>query len=812
MTAIETIVPSMEQQTVSVHLVDEEKHFAKHLEDYVKKCYVGDSDQDNGLNYHIVSVFGSQSTGKSTLLNKLFGTQFDVMDEEKRQQTTKGIWFSHANYIASAESETIDKKKNDKNIFVLDVEGVDGRERADDKDFERKSALFALATSEILIVNIFEHQVGLYQGANMELLKTVMEVNLSLFHKQKQKCLLLFVIRDFTGMTPLSNLGTSLESDMNKIWADLNKPEECTHSKLEDFFDLSFFAITHKYYQADQFELNIKQLGDKFSDESLFANYKYHRQIPIDAWSMYSEKVWDQIEDNKDLDLPTQQILVSKFKCNEILNSIFDNEFLPQFSEIEDPYQDPVQSCEIYRRLRSQCLAGYDSQASRYKSAVYKDIRDDLRDKIDFKLKDFQSKVLASLSQEMLSTLENSFPALKKKSAGKSFEEILSCVIAETIDEFRVQIKESYLLVDESEQNITFDENIKSHLEDLELKLESFSLALKQKEANIINNKLSKKFQGSIKNFIVQELSQPSINSWDEILSKFESLQEKLLKVYKNGSSYDFKLGLTEDENDNLHLKIQRSFWNKFDMVIHDFINDDTVSRILRTVFEDKFKYDGKGLPVIWKDFNQLDSQFNESIEAAVELLPILSSIKLTNGKLVEKPKFAVTDAINGDFDSDDGSSDEEDSDLETDDTGKVNRFATLLTVKQQAKIRQRFKKESDAIYLDGKRSMVANKTSIPAFMYVLLILLGWNEFMAVLRNPFLFILAIITATGLYFAYNAQMLGPMLSVGNAMFSQARVVTKQRLRDLLIDEDENVPMKSPSTSKAESIESYELQDM
>jgi hypothetical protein len=34
-----------------------------------------------------------------------------------------------------------------------------------------KSALFALATSEVLIVNIWEHQVGLYQGANMGLLK-----------------------------------------------------------------------------------------------------------------------------------------------------------------------------------------------------------------------------------------------------------------------------------------------------------------------------------------------------------------------------------------------------------------------------------------------------------------------------------------------------------------------------------------------------------------------------------------------------------------------------------------------------------------
>jgi hypothetical protein len=63
--------------------------------------------RDAGFAYNIVAVFGSQSTGKSefaasgimlqpnairpgTLLNRLFGTNFDVMDESHRQQTTKG--------------------------------------------------------------------------------------------------------------------------------------------------------------------------------------------------------------------------------------------------------------------------------------------------------------------------------------------------------------------------------------------------------------------------------------------------------------------------------------------------------------------------------------------------------------------------------------------------------------------------------------------------------------------------------------------------------------------------------------------------
>ena len=102
------------------------------------------------------------------------------MSEQERRQTTKGIWMSK-NKRGGTESGMAD------NILVMDVEGTDGRERVEDQDFERKSALFALATSEVLIVNIWEHQVGLYQGANMGLLKTVFEVNLQLFVKDS-KC------------------------------------------------------------------------------------------------------------------------------------------------------------------------------------------------------------------------------------------------------------------------------------------------------------------------------------------------------------------------------------------------------------------------------------------------------------------------------------------------------------------------------------------------------------------------------------------------------------------------------------------------
>ena len=70
------------------------------------------------------------------------------MGAQNRRQTTKGIWLARA---------------KESSVLVMDVEGTDGRERGEDQDFERKSALFSMATAEVILLNLWEHQIGLYQ-------------------------------------------------------------------------------------------------------------------------------------------------------------------------------------------------------------------------------------------------------------------------------------------------------------------------------------------------------------------------------------------------------------------------------------------------------------------------------------------------------------------------------------------------------------------------------------------------------------------------------------------------------------------------
>ena len=70
---------------------------------------------ERGTDYRTVAVIGCQSSGKSTLLNLLFDTTFEVMNEERgRQQTTKGIWMN---------------RNGDGSLLVFDIEGTDSEDR-----------------------------------------------------------------------------------------------------------------------------------------------------------------------------------------------------------------------------------------------------------------------------------------------------------------------------------------------------------------------------------------------------------------------------------------------------------------------------------------------------------------------------------------------------------------------------------------------------------------------------------------------------------------------------------------------------------
>ncbi|KAK6997085.1 protein SEY1 [Favolaschia claudopus] len=726
-----------------LQVINDEKKFTPDLGEQIEKWGLLDA----GFGYNIVAVFGSQSTGKSTLLNRLFGTSFDVMDETKRQQTTKGIWMCRG---------------KDMDIMVMDVEGTDGRERGEDQDFERKSALFSLASSEVLIINLWEHQVGLYQGANMGLLKTVFEVNLGLFGKNTTngRTLLFFVIRDHIGVTPLANLQATLTTDLNRIWESLSKPPELQDRQLSDYFDLAFTTLPHKILAADKFEAEVLNLRARFvnkdSSDFLFKP-AYHKRIPADGVAFYMENIWEQVQSNKDLDLPTQQELLAQFRCDEISTVA-----LAEFNEQAKSQRRPVEAGRVVdglggmmRAWRSDALTRYDRDASRYHQGVYKRKRADLVAALDAtlsplflgQLKNLHKTCLVAFKKEMLDGLHGE---------GYSFADVVSTARERCLGRFEAGAKEA--LVEETDW--TWEDEMVS----LKEEVKSVADQCRKDETKKMVNLIERNFKKSIAEPVELALNKAAPDMWDNILRTFKQTLDKAESSYlTKATSFD----CTDEENAASLAALRRRAWQ----ALRDKIDEQTAEPVilgkLRGHFEERFRYDETGVPRVWKPEDDIDGTFKKAKDDTLDLIPLYSKIQPVDSSLeyvLPADSIAVpSDSLLGeDFD-----------------------FAATLVVFTETRaleLTQKFRREADAYYVEAKRSTVASIAQIPYWMYGVLVVLGWNEAMAVLFNPLYFAFLLIIVATAYAVVRLGLVGPLFQITRTVGNEVQRQASSRLRE------------------------------
>ncbi|EGW32675.1 uncharacterized protein SPAPADRAFT_72037 [Spathaspora passalidarum NRRL Y-27907] len=770
----------------AIQIIDEHKQFNPSILNYVEATA---SNTSIGNNYHIISVFGSQSTGKSTLLNRLFHTNFDVMDEtQRRQQTTKGIWMAHSPRVTITDGE---HERPQSDIFVMDVEGTDGREHGEDKDFERKAALFAIATSEILIINIWETQVGLYQGANLGLLKTVFEVNLSLFGKSKldkkndndHRILLLIVIRDYAGITPVENLADTVTEDLKKMWNDLAKPADMTELKFSDFFDIDFHTLNHKLFQPEQFSAGIARLGDRLIVKDDLFKAEYHHNIPIDGWTMYAENCWERIENNKDLDLPMEQILVAKFRCDEIIKEVVD-EFKLKFNELfgNKEFTDFEELGKVMSDLYDDSVENFDQSASRYNKSVYEEKKYELCEKLHVYYKQLFEKQSQKLISDTLSKFQKDLISLKGKNF-KSKSEELSKDVCEL-----VATSLGYISLN---GDIPVNESISS----FDAEVDNIVSKQRATELNSIVNKSVKKLSSGISKAVQQELANADDETWDRILAAF-----KKLSVLP-----EFDLGTTDEQNKTAQETFKFKSWSQFHDTLSKLISKDKLLIILQDRFDDKFRYDSNGIPKLYFNERDLEDSFQVAKMHAVSIVPILSLAKLSNDSEilpeVDIFDYDLREKYLGESAHDDDDDDEEDE--------EHTCFAEIMSEGEKAELLAKFKKEIDAKFVENKRAIVQSVTQIPYYIYIIILVLGWNEFLAVIRNPLFFALCLVFGSALYAMYTMNLLKPAMIVAQRMTDEVIVLAKEKLRQVLIDEP---PLPSRVATKEEITEEIELDDL
>lgn len=117
---------------------------------------------------------------------------------------------------------------------------------------ERTTSLFALVMADVLIINMWFHDVGRSAASNYEILKDIFKVNMKLFDQKAAKKLL-FLIRDFERKgNNEERTRLTLESDIKRIWKQ-SMPEKFKSADPEDFFKFEFIMLPHPRYEEDNF-------------------------------------------------------------------------------------------------------------------------------------------------------------------------------------------------------------------------------------------------------------------------------------------------------------------------------------------------------------------------------------------------------------------------------------------------------------------------------------------------------------------------------------------------------------------------------
>lgn len=671
-----------------------------------------------GLSYAVVAIMGPQSSGKSTLLNHLFHTSFREMDAYKgRAQTTKGIWIAKC---VGIEPFTI----------VMDLEGTDGRERGeDDTVFEKQSALFALAVSDIVLINMWCHDIGREHAANIPLLKTVFQVMLRLFSPRKTT--LLFVIRDKT-KTPIERLEPLLREDIQKIWDSVPKPQTHKNTPLSEFFNIEITALSSYEEKEEKFKEEVAQLRQRFFHSICPGGIAGDRRavVPASGFSFSAQQMWKVIKENKDLDLPTHKIMVATVRCEEIANEKLcrltsDKGWL----ELEVAVQaGPVSG---FGKKLSSILEMYFSEYD--KETVYYDegVRNTKREELELNALHFVHPVYTTMLGHLRFKALESFKARLEQSLHKRegfAASVRSCTRS-------CMLEFDHGCADAAITQANWDAS--KVREKLCHDIDAHALSVRSAKLSNIIATYEKRLTLALTEPVESLLEAGRTDTWASI--------RKLLKRETDVAVSEFLTTIAGFELDQTTVDAMVQNLRDYARNLVKKKAREEAGKVLihmKDKFSTVFNHDNDLMPRVWTGKEDIRAITKNARSVSLKLLSVMAAIRLD-----EKPDKIENVLFSSLMDgavavpSSQGRSIKASTDrLASSTWEKVSPMDTLITPVQCKSLWRQFKEETGYTVTQAISAQEAHRRSNnwlpPPWAIMAMIVLGFNEFMLLLRNP----------------------------------------------------------------------------
>ncbi|BFG28353.1 hypothetical protein CerSpe_146270 [Prunus speciosa] len=703
----------MEEDCCATQLIYRDGEFnSSGLDRFVKEVKLAEC----GLSYAVVAIMGPQSSGKSTLLNHLFHTKFREMDAYSgRSQTTKGIWIAKC---VGIEPCTI----------AMDLEGTDGRERGeDDTTFEKQSALFALAVSDIVLINMWCHDIGREQAANKPLLKTVFQVMMRLFSPRKTT--LLFVIRDKT-KTPFEYLEPVLREDIQKIWDGVPKPQAHKSTPFSDFFSVEVVALPSCEEKEEKFKEEVAQLRQRFFHSISPGGLSGDRRgvVPATGFSFSARQIWKVIKENKDLDLPAHKVMVATVRCEEIANQkfnqlVYDEDWLA----LEEAVQTgPVQG--FGKRLSSilcTYLSEYDMEAIYFDEGV----GNSKRQLLESKALDFVYPAYTTMMGHLRSKALEDFKVRLEQSLNRG---------GEFASSVRTSTQSSMLEFDKGCADAAIqlaDWDASRVREKLKRDIDAHASSIRSAKLSELNINYEKQLSASLTGPVEALLETGGKDTWTST--------RKLLNHETEVAVSEFSAAVAGFELDkDTSTKMMQNLRDYARNVVEKKAREEAANIMIhmKDRFSTVFNYDSDSMPRVWTEKEDIRSITKGARSASLKLLSVMAAIRLE-----EKPdnieKLLFSSLMDGTVtvsSSQDRRIAASTYPLASSTWEGVSSKDTLITPVQCKSLWRQFKAETEYSVTQAISAQEAHKQSNnwwpPLWSIMVMFVLGLDEFMLLLK------------------------------------------------------------------------------
>ena len=265
----------------------------------------------------------------------------------------------------------------------------------------------------------------------------------------------------------------------------------------------------------------------------------YHKRIPADGIPLYAKQCWDQIVANKDLDLPTQQVLLAQYRCDEIAALAMES-----FDATIKPLENMVRTDSIIADLgpkmstsRKDVLGEFENQAQRYHKETFKRKYEELRGTVDLRLHVLFRGQISGLHSLCIKRFQAEVETSLKKE-GYNFAKVVLNAKEKVMEKFD---KEAQAVMVEG-TDWTYDHDRELLVNDIDEQ----ASRLRKDEISRVLDRLEKQVKTELEEPVALAFAKPSNSIWDTLIAEFEKIKQTKVESFKEKAV----MGLNATEED----------------------------------------------------------------------------------------------------------------------------------------------------------------------------------------------------------------------------------------------------------------------